>query len=268
MYAKQNTAVEIVLERALISSLDGTTPASSLVIGDITAAIYKGPTRTALTLTGSGQANEITEKSDGYAAIKLTAANTDTLGPMLVSLRDDDVFLAASERIMVMAANVYDSLFGSDKLQVDTREVSGTAQTANDNGADINAILADTNELQGNQSNWLTATGFSTHNAAAVWSVGTRTLTSFGSLVADIATSVWSAVSRTLTAGTKDSEINAIKAKTDRLNFDGDDVKATLDGESVTTDAASRTASKADVSGLATQASVDLIPKKPSKPEF
>lgn len=36
-------------------------------------------------------------------------------------------------------------------------------------------------------------------SATAVWAVGTRTLTGFGSLVADVAAAVWSYVSRTLT---------------------------------------------------------------------
>lgn len=45
-------------------------------------------------------------------------------------------------------------------FHVNVLEIGGTAQTANDNGADINAILIDTNELQLNQGNWLTATGF------------------------------------------------------------------------------------------------------------
>lgn len=40
----------------------------------------------------------------------------------------------------------------------------------------------------------------SSHSAADVWAVGTRTLTGFGTLVADIATTVWAAASRTLTA--------------------------------------------------------------------
>jgi hypothetical protein len=35
-------------------------------------------------------------------------------------------------------------------------------------GSDVSAILTDTNELQLNQGNWLTATGFSTHNAGDV----------------------------------------------------------------------------------------------------
>jgi len=47
-----------------------------------------------------------------------------------------------------------------------------------------------------------------------------------------------------------DGTLNTIQAKTDGLNFTGTDVKATLDGEEVVTDSASRTASKADVSNL------------------
>jgi len=39
----------------------------------------------------------------------------------------------------------------------------------------------------------------SSHSAADVWTSGTRTLSSFGTLVADIATAVWGAVARTLT---------------------------------------------------------------------
>lgn len=57
--------------------------------------------------------------------------------------------------------------------------------------------------------------------------------------------------------------IAAIQAKTDELTFTAGDVHATLDGEEVTTDAASRTASQANVSALASQASVDAIPTNP-----
>lgn len=55
------------------------------------------------------------------------------------------------------------------------------------------------------------------------------------------------------------TDATAIKAKTDGLNFTGDDVKATLDGEEAVTDAASRTASKADVSGVSTHAAADVV---------
>lgn len=46
---------------------------------------------------------------------------------------------------------------------------------------------------------WITATGFSTHSAADVWAVGTRTLTSFGTLVADTVAAVWNALTSGLT---------------------------------------------------------------------
>ena len=62
-----------------------------------------------------------------------------------------------------------------------------------------------------------TLTSFGTLAAdvtTAVWAAGARTLTSFGTLVADTATAVWAAVARTLTAGTKDAEIDAILADT------------------------------------------------------
>jgi hypothetical protein len=48
---------------------------------------------------------------------------------------------------MVVTANEYDSKYSTDYKQVDVIQVGGTAQTANDNGADINAILVDTAEI-------------------------------------------------------------------------------------------------------------------------
>lgn len=78
-------------------------------------------------------------------------------------------------------------------------------QTIDDN---VDVILVDTNELQTNQGNWITATGFSTHSVADIWNYATRSLTSFGSLIFNI----WHSMERTLTAGTKDAEIDAIQA--------------------------------------------------------
>ena len=46
------------------------------------------------------------------------------------------------------------------------------------------------------------------------------------------------------------AELTAVKTKTDLLNFTGTDVKATLDGEAVVTDTASRNASKADLDSV------------------
>ena len=65
-----------------------------------------------------------------------------------------------------------------------------------------------------------TAAKFAAGAFDAVWTVATRTLTSFGTLVADVATAVWAAAARTLTAFsgfTINTEVSDIKAKTDNL---------------------------------------------------
>lgn len=67
---------------------------------------------------------------------------------------------------------------------------------------DATAILADTNELQTNQGNWLTATGFSTLDAA-----GVRTAVGLASANLDTQLS------------TIDTVADGIKAKTDLLTF-------------------------------------------------
>ena len=66
-------------------------------------------------------------------------------------------------------------------------------------------------------------------------------------------------VGQATTGAVGEATTDAIKTKTDGLNFTGTDVKATLDGEEVTTDAASRNASKADVSALALESTAQQI---------
>lgn len=56
---------------------------------------------------------------------------------------------------------------------------------------------------------WITATGFSTHSAADVWSVATRTLTASTNFNDVSATDVWAAATRTLTANTNLNDLDA-----------------------------------------------------------
>lgn len=53
----------------------------------------------------------------------------------------------------------------------------------------------------------------SSHSAADVWAVSTRTLSSFGTLVADTATAVWGAGTRTLTAISDSAGITTLLAR-------------------------------------------------------
>lgn len=95
-------------------------------------------------------------------------------------------------------------------------------------GSAPNALIAgrlDAN-MQALADGVLTAAKFAAGAFDAVWTVTTRTLSSFGTLVADVATAVWASASRTLTAfgftvtTTSAAEVTAIKAKTDNLPVD------------------------------------------------
>jgi len=91
----------------------------------------------------------------------------------------------------------------------------------------------------------------STLTAQQVWEYATRTLSSFGTLVADVATAVWGAVTRTLTACVKGTEIDAIKGKTDNLPTDPADQSAV---EAAITAATAALALEANVQGHAADA--------------
>ena len=79
----------------------------------------------------------------------------------------------------------------------DMRGTDG-ASTVDPDNATITAIAADTSDLQSNQGDWITATGFSTHSAADIWSAATRSLTDNVTLssttLAAIATAVEQAI--------------------------------------------------------------------------
>lgn len=91
-----------------------------------------------------------------------------------------------------------------------------SSYTAPDN-ASITAILADTNELQLNQGNWLTSTGFSTFNPAV-------------DVVANVTLVDTVTTNTDMVAAPDNASIEAIKAKTDSLpdnmQSDIDDIKS------------------------------------------
>lgn len=74
----------------------------------------------------------------------------------------------------------------------------------------------------------------SSHSANDVWAVTTRTLTSFGSLVSTI----WSAATRTLSAGTRDTEIDAINGRLPATPAAAGDAMTLTPGERTATAAA------------------------------
>ncbi len=150
-FLKADTNVEVLVGPAVAVG-DGFTPVTTLSLSTADEAeLIKHGGATALTVTSiaSNTMAAITG-ADGYYTLDLTTGNLDTEGPLTILINDDSLILPIRLDFMVVNANVYDSLFAAaatDYLQVDTTQISGTTQTANDVGADVNAILLDTAEI-------------------------------------------------------------------------------------------------------------------------
>lgn len=251
MYLRQSTASQEILLGYFLDSVDGNTEETGLTIANTDIKLHKAGATT-LANKNSGGATHI---SNGLYYTVLDATDTDTLGNLVVSVHVSGA-LPVKATYTVLAANVYDSLVaGSDLLQVDTTQISGDG-TAADNlelqydGTGLtgdtfpatqlaaDTILADTNELQTNQGNWLTATGFSTHTAGDVVTAmqavaddfkadvsGLLTSaaytapdnSSIAAILVDTGTTIPASLSAI--AGYIDTEVSAIKAKTDSLTF-------------------------------------------------
>lgn len=84
-----------------------------------------------LTIREQG-ANFVASTYDAHGCFKvsLSAIDTGTLGRLRVIHTEPDTYLAVWQDFMVVPAQVWDSLFGADKLDVSLVQINGAAQTA------------------------------------------------------------------------------------------------------------------------------------------
>ncbi len=125
---KQSTEVKVRIGCA-VAIADGITPVTTL---DLSAADeaellkHNG----AATVDISGAACAAIASCDGWYDLTLTTGHTDTLGLLTVAVNDDSLCLPIWHEFMVVPANVWDSLFGSDRLQVHAAEITAGLITA------------------------------------------------------------------------------------------------------------------------------------------
>ncbi len=166
-YLRQSTASQEILLGPFVDSTDGDTEETALTIANTDIILWKhGATTTAA--KNSGGATHI---SNGRYYATLDATDTNTLGMLEIHVHVTGA-LAVWRTYQVLAANVYDSLFaGSDNLQVDVTQVSGSAEdlpTATALAtvdANVDSILADT----GTDGVLLAATATSAQLVDDVW---------------------------------------------------------------------------------------------------
>ncbi len=174
----------------LRDSADGTSKTALLYnsAGAVASYVRNGAARTAITLATLASASAA-HSDGGFILVDDTnakglyrldipdAAFATGVDDVVVHIGFTGVFEESLEIVLVdnTAKDNYDRIGAPAGASVSADNAAIKAKTA--------LIVADTNELQTNQGNWLTATGFSTHSAADVWSVATRLLTAGTNIV-------------------------------------------------------------------------------------
>jgi len=126
VYVKQSTAVNVILG-PFVDSTDGVTAETALTISQADIRLSKNGAAFAQTNNATGA----THRENGHYLIPLDSTDTNTLGQLRVAVAESGA-LPCWLDLEVVTANVWDSLFSTDLLQVDVTQVSGDT-TAADN---------------------------------------------------------------------------------------------------------------------------------------
>lgn len=252
-FLRTNTAV-IISVGPFYDKTDGVTPETGLTITNERITLVadtddnSAPTLVLDNVTGatSGTSNDlnyITGQDNGMMQLELSAANTNRLGRMILTITDAANHVPVFHEFMVMPALVYDTFFASSggatfpaaTLASTTNITAGTITTATNvttvNGLAANVITAAA-----------TAADFGTEVAAAVWDMdatGHQTQGSFGQVVGDSGAdtdSIWSLANTnldaTISSRASQTSVNTIDDFLDTeiasIQADTDDIQARL----------------------------------------
>jgi hypothetical protein len=193
IYLKKDTAAQEVPIGQFLSSTDGDSEKTALTIASTDVYLWKNGSTALVNVTSS---NNAVHMAKGIYYMVFDATDTNTAGPLLIYSHPTGA-LTARQECMVLPALVYDSLVaGTDALQVDTIQVSGTTQAARDIGLSV---------LVGDKTGFALTTAQHDLIGARVWTETARTITvktGFTLTTADhalIGTAAWAVGTRALT---------------------------------------------------------------------
>lgn len=84
--------------------------------------------------TNASTDNDVTDLgTSGYYGLELTAANTNYVGRAVLSVTNAAVHLPMFHEFMILPANVFDALIGTDALYVDVQEINSNSVTGDGN---------------------------------------------------------------------------------------------------------------------------------------
>lgn len=136
---KQSTAVTIVVG-PFVDTAGAAVTAPTIASIDITAYKNDG---TAVTITpaASGTSNDMVHVDDGYYSLELTTTDTGTAGYLRMSFQISGA-LIFHEDFNILPANIYDSKYSTDKLEVDVVQFGGTNGTNSGGRPEVNVTHA------------------------------------------------------------------------------------------------------------------------------
>ena len=199
IWLKQSTARTLVIG-PFLDSTDGVTPETGLTISQADIRLSKNGGAFAQTNNATGA----THMENGYYSVPLDATDTNTLGVLRVAVAESGA-LPVWQDLMVVPANVWDSMFGADYLQVDAVQVEGSDAT--DQIRD--AVIDDATRIDASALNTLSG-----HDPGEAIMGATDLGTGAG------LTSLASAANLATVAGYIDTEVAAILADTNELQTD------------------------------------------------
>lgn len=157
MWLKQSTAATVKVG-PFVDQADGFTPEPSLTISQADIRLSKNGGDFAQTNNATGA----THDENGYYDVPLDTTDTATLGTLRVAVNESGA-LPVWQDFMIVSANVWDSLFGADRLQVHAAEISNDLITsdalATSAVSEIQSGLATSSALATVQSDLDTITG-------------------------------------------------------------------------------------------------------------
>lgn len=121
LYLKQSTAVTLKIG-PFLNSTDGNTVETGLSISQADVRLSKNGGN----IIQKNSTTACTHDEFGMYNCTLNATDTGTLGRLQLIVHESGA-LPVWQEFMVVPANVYDSMFGTDKLQVDVRELGDSA---------------------------------------------------------------------------------------------------------------------------------------------
>lgn len=171
---KQSTAVTIALG-PFVDAVDGDTAETALTLTQADFRLSKN----GAAFAQKNEATSGTHMENGYYSMLLDATDTNTLGRLRVHVKESGA-LPVWEEFMIMPANVWDSLYGADKLDVSLVEWLGVAPNVLVSGRpDVSVGAMAANVMTAAAS----AADLGTEFATAIWANATRLLTAGTNIV-------------------------------------------------------------------------------------